>query len=127
MNFGGLFAPFGARLLYHCSLEQLENRAHLTQVSRHQAVGKAAPKPQSESLLCWGQRAAMPTDPAELTANFGTASTAAEGAFSMPVFAKTICSTLKPSHMPRHRWVKGLFFLFESQCLWTAAPAKEFL
>lgn len=45
----------------------------------------------------------------------------------MPVFAKTICLTLKPSHMPQHRWVKGLFFLFESQCLWTAVLAKEFL
>lgn len=69
----------------------------------------------------------MLTDPAALTANFGIVSTRGEGAFSMPVFAKTICLTLKPSHMPRHRWVKGLFFLFESQCLWTAVPAKEFL
>lgn len=69
----------------------------------------------------------MPTDAAALAANFGIVSTGGKGAFSMPVFAKTICSTLKPSHMPRHRWVKGLFFLFESQCLWTAVPAKEFL
>lgn len=69
----------------------------------------------------------MLTDPAALTANFGIVSTSGEGAFSMPVFAKTICLTLKPSRMPQHRWVKGLFFLFESQCLWTAVPAKEFL
>lgn len=87
---------------------------------------ESSPKTLFESALL-REKAAMLADPAALPANFGIVSTSGEGAFSMPVFAKTICVTLKPSHMPQHRWVKGLFFLFESQRLWTAVPAKEFL
>jgi len=92
----------------------LENRAHLN--SRLQSISivlTVAPECYL-NLLTRRERGAMPTDATALAANFGIVSTGAKGTFSMPVFAKTICSTLKPSHMPRHRWVKGLFFLFES-------------